>query len=47
MMLGIVILWLVIAALAAKFGVDSRDGMDWRPFDEALRRRSGLRPRSS
>lgn len=39
-MIALVVLFVAIALLATRFGVDSRDGMDWRPYDEALRRRS-------
>ncbi|GAA3386565.1 hypothetical protein [Cryptosporangium minutisporangium] len=40
MMLGILLLIVAIALLGARFGADSRDGMDWRPYDEAHRRRT-------
>jgi len=41
-MLGIVVLLVASSLLAARFGVDSRDGMDWRPYDEARHRRGPL-----
>ncbi|EXG79506.1 hypothetical protein GCM10009539_66990 [Cryptosporangium japonicum] len=39
MMLAILVFAVVIALLAQRFGVDSRDGMDWRPYEEASQRR--------
>ena len=39
-MMLLLALLVATTALAARFGVDSRDSMDWRPYDEALRRRT-------
>ena len=39
MMIAILVFFVTIALLAARFGVDSRDSLDWRPTDEALGRK--------
>lgn len=39
MMLTLVMFAVAVALLAIRFGADSRDGMDWRPYDDARRRR--------
>jgi hypothetical protein len=44
MMLGIFILFVVLTLVAPWFAADSRDGMDWRPYDEAWRHRAGPTP---
>lgn len=41
MLLVVLVFFLLLAILAPLFGHDSRDGYDWRTYDEALRYRSG------
>ena len=41
MLLVVLAFFLLLAILTPLFGYDSRDGYDWRTFDEALRFRTG------
>ena len=46
MLLEVLVFFVLLAVSASLFGHDSRDGYDWRNYDEALKSRLGLLPTS-